>query len=422
MKRELSLQLLKTILPDPPWTEDRLREVLEELRTLAEYKYNKYEMYQPARLFFENLYLFLSKFRVEDRTDALEFVRKHLIYVSREEFQQLAHVLYYDRIHQKQLDFVADLTGFERYHLRRLSESPTFKRMKRASLYVALSDGARIDYFRRQNLDINNEQVLASYSVGEGKIADVGRKLADALAETDARFDCLFLLDDFCGSGRTLLREVASVKMDAAVPGLKIPSEYRGRLEYDETAIQLEWAYRGPIEQEDIQKIRQLSTAPVYLKAIESLIEKCAGAETKVKGSLLRITEQGLPQLLSNRVRIYFSPLLATEYGLTRLQPLLSRLPEPLNRLELLPVATVPNEVRIRSGVEPVSTLCEAYYSADELEDEHTANVKYGYDGCGLPLILHHNTPNNSLYFLWARKWGSPLFVRYERHGREVRL
>ena len=39
----------------------------------------------------------------------------------------------------------------------------------------------------------------------------------------------------------------------------------------------------------------------------------------------------------------------------------------------------------------------------------------------GLPLILHHNTPNNSLYFLWARKWGDPLFVRYERHGREVR-
>jgi hypothetical protein len=422
MKRELALQLLKTILPDPPWTEDRLREVLEELRILAEHKYNKYEMYQPVRLFFENLYLFLARFKEEDRTAALEFVRRDLIYVSREEFQQLAHVLYYDRIRQRQLDFAADLTSLDRYYLRRLSESPTFKRLQRASLYVALSDGARIDYFRRQNLDISNEQVLAAYYVGERKIADVGRNLAETLKEADARFDCLFLLDDFCGSGRTLLREVAIGEMDAAVPSLTIPPEFRGRLKCDEGDKQLEWSYAGKLEEKEVDRLREISTSPIYQKAVDSLIKKCAAAETKVKGSLLRIAEQDLLQLLSDRARIYFTPLLATEYSLSRLRPLIPRLPEPLNRLELLPAAIVPNDVRVSAGDGPIAKLCEAYYSREELEDEHTANVKYGYDGCGLPLILHHNTPNNSLYFLWARKWGDPLFVRYERHGREVRL
>jgi hypothetical protein len=423
MKRELAIQLLKTILPDPPWTEDRLREIVEDLRTLAEYKYNRYEMYQPARLFFESLYLFLAKFKADDRTIALEFVRRNLVYISREEFQQLAHVLYYDRIRQKQLDFAADLSGIRRHCLRKLSESDACRRLQRTSLYVALSDGARIDYFRRQNLDINNEQVLAAYYVGKEKIADIGRSLAEALKEECARFDCLFLLDDFCGSGRTLLREVATVKMNTLVPGLKIPAEFQGRLKFDETEMLLEWTYAGAIGQDDIQALRQISPATAFQEGIDSLAEMCANGGTQVKGSLLRIAgQQGLLALLSDRARIYFTPLLATEYAMARLLPLLSRLPKPLDRLQLLPAAIVPNEVRVYAGSQPIAGLCERYYLREELEDEHTSNVKYGYDGCGLPLILHHNTPNNSLYFLWARKWGDPLFVRYERHGREVRL
>lgn len=422
MKRELALQLLRSILPEPPWTEDRLREIFSELQTLAEHKYNKYEMYQPARLFFESLYLFLNKFKIEDRTVALNFVRHNLLYVSRDEFQQLAHVLYYDRIRQKQLDFVADSLQKDRHLLRTLVESSEFKDLQRASLYVALSDGARIDYFRRQNLDINNEQVLAAYYVGKEKIADIGRSLADALEAQHAKFDCLFLLDDFCGSGRTLLREVVVARLDSKGPTLKVPPHFRGRLKYDETTPQLEWSYAGPMKSEDITELRKLSLAPDFQAAVGLLEERCGIGETKLKGSLLRIADQThLLDLLSERVRIYFSPLLATEYALSRLQPLLSRLPAPLNNLELLPAAVVAATECVSRDSEPIAQLCEAYYSSDDLEDEHTSNVKYGYDGCGLPLVLHHNTPNNSLYFLWHRKWGDPLFVRYERHGREVR-
>ncbi|KJU86502.1 hypothetical protein MBAV_001303 [Candidatus Magnetobacterium bavaricum] len=57
------------------------------------------------------------------------------------------------------------------------------------------------------------------------------------------------------------------------------------------------------------------------------------------------------------------------------------------------------------------------------MADKHTGSVKYGYKDCGLPLVLHHNTPNNSIYPLWNRRAMddtsisfTPLFIRYERH------
>ena len=51
-----------------------------------------------------------------------------------------------------------------------------------------------------------------------------------------------------------------------------------------------------------------------------------------------------------------------------------------------------------------------------------------GYGGCALPLVLEHNTPNNSVALLWAETDGGvrdgasapamrPLFRRRQRHG-----
>jgi hypothetical protein len=348
-------------LPDPPWSEDLLRTVFNDFHTLAEHKYNKYEMYQPGRLFFEHLYLFLAKLKEdEDKTVALNFVHNSLIFISRDEFQQLAHILYYDRIRQRQLDFVSDLLQVDRYRLHKLTESHEFRNMKRASLFVALSDGARIDYFRRQNLDINNEQVLASYSVGPEKTEDISRSLSDALQTPDAKFDCLFLLDDFCGSGRTLLREVAVAELTSPIASFKMPAEFRGRLKYDEPKLQLEWAYSGPITNGDLQRLRSISAAPDFLGAVDLLRSRCEGGQTKIKGSLVRIAEQQehLLGLLSDRARIYLSPLLATEYAISRLEPLIARLPARLSKLQITPAAVIPNSARIDKDTEPIAIGC----------------------------------------------------------------
>jgi len=47
-----------------------------------------------------------------------------------------------------------------------------------------------------------------------------------------------------------------------------------------------------------------------------------------------------------------------------------------------------------------------------------TPDAKYGYGDCGLPVILHHNTPNNSLAILWFYENCTirGLFPRVQRH------
>jgi hypothetical protein len=76
--------------------------------------------------------------------------------------------------------------------------------------------------------------------------------------------------------------------------------------------------------------------------------------------------------------------------------------------------------------------LTKKYYSS-EIETEHTAvggvdHIGLGYGGCALPVVLEHNTPNNSIALLWAEAEGDgaidstarpmrPLFRRRQRHG-----
>jgi hypothetical protein len=70
--------------------------------------------------------------------------------------------------------------------------------------------------------------------------------------------------------------------------------------------------------------------------------------------------------------------------------------------------------------------LLEKYYDKD-IEDSGTKTGKtdliYGYAGCGLPLVLNHNCPNNSVYLLWALSKAAKkqdglnaLFPRIYRH------
>lgn len=421
MKRELALQLLRSILPESLLDEDRFQSAFEELGILAELKYNHYEMYQPGRLFFENLYAWLSRFEEQERIKALNFVRENLIFISREEFQQLTQILYYDQIYQSQLDMVAERMAIPRFKVKQLAEHPEMKRIERASLYVAMSDGARIDYFRRQNLAISNEQVLPIYYANADKFESAARELEKDCG-TGTKFDCLFLLDDFTASGRTLLREIIREKLSVAAYELTIPKHLESKLKYNAEKGEIQFAYQADgLTEEDEQELANLSASPAYRTCSQSLIKKHKSRETEVDGALIRLANYGVLKRLSENARVFLCPLLITEYALERLNDLIGKIPRPpLNNIKILPGAVIPDTVRIAPASRqpsPIVELCEKYYSSD-LEDEHTGNVKYGYDECGLPVILHHNTPNNSIYLLWARKQANPLFARYERHGR----
>jgi len=395
--------------------------LFRELQLLAEYKYNKYEMYHPGRLFLENLYLWLQQFAETERESALAFVRNQLIFVSREEFQQLAQVLYNDRIRREQFVIAANRSGIPRHRIQAIRNSESFARTARASLYVGMSDGARLDFIRRHNLQLNNEQVLPYYAVHHEKVDECVQALRGEVNDPDARFRCLFLVDDFAGSGNTLLREVVTGgPLPTSWTPPEIPPRWKARLRFKGQPVMVELLYRGTVSAAEIEDLSTLNEDESYRTCIRMIAEKAAMRDTVLKGSLCKVAANEIGAALEPDAAVFFCPLLTTEYAVNRLTPLLARLPKQFARTQILPGAVIDSRVAIVDGTTPIGALCERYYD-EALGDEHTGSVTFGYDGCGLPLVLHHNTPNNSIFLLWARRSTNvaPLFVRYERHGRE---
>jgi hypothetical protein len=84
-------------------------------------------------------------------------------------------------------------------------------------------------------------------------------------------------------------------------------------------------------------------------------------------------------------------------------------------------VQSLPDSIRIVQGENPaLDAIIQKYYDNSN-ETSSTAlgktDLRYGFAGGGLPLVLSHNTPNNSIGLLWA---DGPkmraLFPRVARH------
>ena len=67
------------------------------------------------------------------------------------------------------------------------------------SLFIGLSDGSRIDQFRR-GAYLNNEQVIATYDISDEKVNDMLGNLQKDVP--DSKFKTIFLIDDFTASGK----------------------------------------------------------------------------------------------------------------------------------------------------------------------------------------------------------------------------
>ena len=88
---------------------------------------------------------------------------------------------------------------------------------------------------------------------------------------------------------------------------------------------------------------------------------------------------------------------------------------------------TLPVDMKLTSETYPAfGELVSKYYDAS-IETVHMrvggGDAKWGFGSCGLPLVLEHNTPNNSIALLWAESEGKdeahpmrPLFRRRQRH------
>jgi hypothetical protein len=178
-------------------------ENLERLAFMAEYKYDHYDMFQPGGRFFDYFGRWLKQFDVEDRKIAIEMLCNRMVFISQREMQELAHYLYYNVIVPNLFELIIDKEKLPAHAYRKAFDS-YYKIYLRKTLFIGLSDSARIDYFRRHHIELSQDQVIPYY---KSKHIDYLESLRSEINDPKARFQQVILVDDFTASGYTLLRK-----------------------------------------------------------------------------------------------------------------------------------------------------------------------------------------------------------------------
>ena len=368
MKDLLAEQLLAKVMG---WTAEDIARERPDLQAVAEYKYDEYQQFSPGMRFVESLALWLNQFStIREKEVAYDFLKKQLIFCSSAEISHLVSIAYPHHIRQLLLRKTARESGLDERHVARVAHSNKLRVRRRRCLFLGLSDGARIDIFRRyNNQELSHEQIVPTYQISQERAADLLSKLRDDLrkllgeeptAEMQ-KFRTVILLDDFSASGLSYLRRGTDNTFDGKIGNF-------------------------------LQSITDPSSA------ISTILER---------------------EQLEVVVVLY----LATEQAREVLESLIHEACKPKGiEASLQVIHQIRHDTRIRPGDgNSMGELIEKYYdNADETE--HTrkggTDLRYGFAGCGLPIVLHHNTPNNSLYLLWAEKSIKirPLFPRVSRH------
>ena len=273
---------------------------------------------------------------------------------------------YPDLIVQERLRLVAEENGIPTYKVGELSRHPRFEELRLKSLYLGLSDGARTNELRRASRHrINNEQIWQAYELGEQKsismLKDLGTELSNAgFPSQSPHFNLIWLLDDFSGSGNTYVRYDSEKKLF----GGKLPKIY---------------------EQLHQRHLINPHHYEVFLV-------------------LYVATRQAIDHIE------YWSERFTSERGF---KPLQLRVLCKLERS--LALTSVPSE-------SIAALLRESKYFDAKADDKHMrvggSNGRLGFADCALPVVLSHNTPNNSVYLLWGPEQFSfqGLFPRVVRH------
>ena len=360
MRSELAEELLDRLMG---WDRAAFQEKVRRLEALATYKFDEYGNFRPGVKFFESLAAWLDQFADQtERATALDFVLDRLIFVSDAEMTHLIELVYPDHIELVLRARVAgQLAGVSRHEIARITGSAAFMALRRRCLVLGASDGARLDRLRRSAPFLSHEQFLQSTEPPVDLIEPMQKTLGEALLQHDLdapdTFGHVFLVDDFAGSGRTLIRE----------------------------------------EEGDLKgKLVKLSAAIIKLKA-----EKLVAEDVDVTIVLYVASEQARRHVQE----------MVVAHGLPG--------------WELRVVQELPAWVRVNEQDGALAALAECYYD-EVLTDEHKGRAPLGYAECALPVVLSHNTPNNSVSLLWAdttQEEGSlnrrALFPRYERHHRD---
>ena len=357
MRDDLARSVLDKLLD---WTDQESADWVTELAAMANYKFDDYEGFSAGERFFERLARWLAQIPDHsDRRRLIEFVRHKLVFISRNEMNQAIACVYPHYVKPMLAERAARQIEVP-YHLRRKVVSNTaFKVLRRKTLFLGLSDGARLDQLRRSSAELSHEQFSLTSELGDHAKQSMVAKLREALRTLGANghepvFETVVLVDDFYGSGTSLI--------DRRDDGM-----WKGKL----------------------------------LRARDH-IQELASPETHV------IVEN--PEVI---VVLY----VASSQAKSHIESMLAEFPL---KWKLVVVQELPQHLKV---VDPeLLRICDEFFDP-AMDDEHKGKVPHGYMDAALPVVLFHNTPNNSISPLWADTEFEPdslkrraLFPRYERH------
>lgn len=388
MINTLALNLVADVMK---WENEVATKEYAWLKLISSMKYDGYSDFRAGVRFLESLVSWLRHFDERDRAAAYAFVKERLVYISTLEMQRVIETFIPEIVTPYLRKSVAIELGIKPYEVWKTSEGAiAFERRLRRCLFVGLSDGSRIDVLRRANSGrLSQEQVIPMMNVDDEKWKSLAVDLKKDLNDETARFDDVYLIDDFTASGTTFIRFPDGEPKGKLYKFERIVKDAKARLEILQQDFPLADGYTLHIH-------HYVSTRQAH----DALDERVAEAREKLQNKS-------------------FNNALITEGML---------LPSDLR------VATIDKETRAvtvtRPSDGPIVDLCGRYYDDDLFKrlEKHCreagqTDMKYGYADCALPLILEHNTPNNAIPLLWAEADGKigvpmqPLFLRRDRHG-----
>ena len=368
MKKEISVKLLNTIMG---WkSAEAIDNEHPGLLALATFGYDDYQQFRPGMRFIESLAIWLSEFQT-DRKAAYDFVKKRVLFITRPQMEHIVSTVYPDSVVPKLLNQVSKDENIPEWKIKNLITSVDYQILHHQTLFMGLSDGSHIDDFRRSHYDINHEQVTRTHEISARRATKILAKLTERLKQYEEMkpkqyFRNIFLLDDFSASGISYIKQ-----SDEEKNGVK------GKL-------------------------------GIFLDSIYD-------------------SDDPLSKLIcSDDLHVYVILYYATETAIKNIQSLGELKFSPI-QFTVIPIQKIPDSIKFDENKEKdfAKLVKNKQYGSEDILDEHqdegnTDKPYLGFNGGALPLVIYHNTPNNSLPILHRfdpkKTKFKGLFPRLSRH------
>lgn len=359
MRDTLAETLLAKIMEWQPEEIDKERPLLQAMANL---KWNEYQQFAPGTRFLESFVKWLQQFgNTDDRKTAYKLVKDYLIFISNEQMAHLVDILFPEKINPILIRKTAKEKNLSQYLVKKILGDSAYQQSLRMSLFVGLSDGSKIDQFRRGAF-LNNEQVIGTYEIAPDKFRDMLSKLQEEIP--DSKFKTIFLLDDFTASGKTYFRTGGKGKLGKIFRKIfedqdDEASGFGSVVDLDNLEIHIMF-YIATSEALDNIRKGIVEWKKENSKDFNCTVDCLLQIDSNIKNALIENTE------INNFMIKYFDP-----------------------------------------------SIVDGHFKEGKHDNPHL-----GFNECGLPLILNHNTPNNSIVVLWspADKKYTGLFPRISRH------